>query len=127
MTFSLDTIIDTGLLKGLSVEEAVKRHPRAFQAFIAEHSYFKPDRATRLYILSEIPPLARILIGEKASFMNSEHHCSPEECHFDHEEDFYPETYTEYNGSYAQDEMGWSDQMIDDVLEGDPDLYWNID
>ena len=36
-------------------------------------------------------------------------------------------TYDEYNGSYAQDVMGYSDQDIDDVFEGDPEAYWNID
>ena len=37
------------------------------------------------------------------------------------------ETYDGYNGSYVQDVEGWSDQMIDDVLDGEPDAYWNID
>jgi len=32
-----------------------------------------------------------------------------------------------YAGTYVQDEMGWSDDDIDTVLEGDPDAYWNID
>ena len=36
-------------------------------------------------------------------------------------------TYERYNGSYAQDVEGWSDQDIDDVFDGDPDAYWNID
>lgn len=36
-------------------------------------------------------------------------------------------TYSKYRGSYAQDEMGFSDQTIDDAFEGDPDNYWNID
>ena len=36
-------------------------------------------------------------------------------------------TYERYNGSYAQDVEGWSDQDIDNVLDGDPDAYWNID
>ena len=36
-------------------------------------------------------------------------------------------TYEHYNGSYAQDVEGWSDQDIDDVFDGDPDAYWNID
>ena len=35
--------------------------------------------------------------------------------------------YGRYSGSYAQDEMGWSDDDIDTVLDGDPDAYWNID
>lgn len=44
-------------------------------------------------------------------------------------EDYWEEeeTYDCYNGSYAQDVEGWSDQDIDDVLDGDPDAYWNID
>jgi hypothetical protein len=37
------------------------------------------------------------------------------------------ETYDAYNGTYVQDVEGWSDQMIDDVLDGEPDAYWNID
>lgn len=37
------------------------------------------------------------------------------------------ETYEEYNGSYAQDVMGYSDQVINDAFDGDPDAYWNID
>lgn len=37
------------------------------------------------------------------------------------------ESYGEYAGSYAQDEVGLSDDFINDVLDGDPDLYWNID
>ena len=36
-------------------------------------------------------------------------------------------TYNEYNGSYTQDVMGYSDQTICDAFEGDPDAYWNID
>lgn len=37
------------------------------------------------------------------------------------------ETYDKYNGSYAQDIEGWSDQDIDNVFDGDPEAYWNID
>lgn len=36
-------------------------------------------------------------------------------------------TYDEYNGSYTQDIMGYSDQDIDDAFDGDPEAYWNID
>jgi len=36
-------------------------------------------------------------------------------------------TYNNYNGSYAQDEMGFSDDDIDIIFDGDPDAYWNID
>jgi hypothetical protein len=46
----------------------------------------------------------------------------------DYEDDYFEkETYEDYNGSYAQDQENLSDQFINDVFDGDPDLYWNID
>ena len=36
-------------------------------------------------------------------------------------------SYGRYGGSYAQDSEGLSDNFIDDVLDGCPDAYWNID
>lgn len=46
---------------------------------------------------------------------------------YSHEYHREPETYNEYNGTYAQDVEGLSDQFINDVLDGQPDAYWNID
>lgn len=37
------------------------------------------------------------------------------------------ETYERYNGTYAQDVAGYSDDEIDTIFEGDPSAYWNID
>lgn len=42
-------------------------------------------------------------------------------------QEYRESTYDKYNGSYAQDVMEYSDQDIDDVFEGDPETYWNID
>lgn len=39
----------------------------------------------------------------------------------------YGTNYGEYAGSYAQDVEGYSDDVINDAFEGDPDAYWNID
>ena len=36
-------------------------------------------------------------------------------------------SYNRYGGSYAQDEMGYSDDDIDTIFDGDPSAYWNID
>jgi len=36
-------------------------------------------------------------------------------------------TYERYQGSWAQDEMGYSDDDIDTIFDGDPLAYWNID
>lgn len=38
-----------------------------------------------------------------------------------------PASYERYGGSYAQDEMGYSDDDIDTIFDGDPSAYWNID
>ena len=58
------------------------------------------------------------------------------EAHNDQEKDYnlknydgndYGTHYGEYAGSYAQDVGGYSDDVIDDAFDGDPDAYWNID
>lgn len=36
-------------------------------------------------------------------------------------------TYDRYKGSFAQDVMGYSDDDIDTIFDGEPDAYWNID
>lgn len=52
-----------------------------------------------------------------------------DECPDDsYEEEFVePPTYERYNGSWAQDVEGYSDDDIDTIFDGDPDAYWNID
>ncbi len=37
------------------------------------------------------------------------------------------ESFNRYEGSWAQDIEGMSDGFIDDVFDGEPDAYWNID
>lgn len=44
----------------------------------------------------------------------------------DYSHDFEEPTYDRYNGSYAQDEMGYNDDDIDTIFDGDPEAYWNI-
>lgn len=35
--------------------------------------------------------------------------------------------YKRYSSTWAQDEMGYRDDEIDTIFDGDPDAYWNID
>lgn len=39
----------------------------------------------------------------------------------------YGSTFRDFNGTYAQDHLGYSDDVINDAFEGDPSLVWNID
>ena len=34
---------------------------------------------------------------------------------------------SEYAGTYVHDVRGWSDDLIEDALDGEADAYWNID
>ena len=45
----------------------------------------------------------------------------------DYSSDLDKPTYNKYNGSYVQDDMGYSDDDIDTIFDGDPNAYWNID
>lgn len=42
-------------------------------------------------------------------------------------DDDYGSHYGDFAGTYAQDVAGYSDDVIYDAFDGDPDAYWNID
>lgn len=65
--------------------------------------------------------LAEILNPDKIKKSNNDY-CD------DYDSDYeYGSHYGEYAGSYAQDVEGYSDDVINDALDGDPEAYWNID
>ena len=43
------------------------------------------------------------------------------------DDDGYGSHYGDFAGTYVQDVAGWSDDVIYDALDGEPDAYWNID
>lgn len=43
-----------------------------------------------------------------------------------YDDDYYEEE-SEFAGTYVHDVVGWSDEVISDALDGDPEAYWNID
>ena len=59
--------------------------------------------------------------------INREDHEPSDTPDLDNEEENYGTTFSKYSGTYAQDIAGFSDDIIDDVFEGDPEAYWNID
>lgn len=64
-----------------------------------------------------------------AIFKEFNHICNVDDDYDDYDDydDGYGTHYGEYAGSYAQDVMGYSDDVINDAFDGDPDAYWNID
>lgn len=71
----------------------------------------------------------RAVERQRAEYEESHFPNEKSDCNEDYYEPSYYEeqTYGRYAGSYAQDEMGYSDEEIDIVFEGDPSAYWNID
>lgn len=65
----------------------------------------------------------------KKCYMESEKYQYQQNYHEQEYELGYREnqSYGRYSGSYAQDQAGFSDEDIDIIFEGDPDMYWNID
>jgi hypothetical protein len=80
-------------------------------------------------------PTIKVFKGEECrnytySELNPEYHTpkstyEPDDDYDDYDD--YGTHYGEYAGSYAQDVMGYSDDVINDAFDGDPDAYWNID
>lgn len=73
-----------------------------------EHEFYNPDNP----------------YNRKGNYYEEEDDEEYYEEYYDYRE---PQTYERYNGSYAQDEMGYSDDDIDTIFDGDPLAYWNID
>lgn len=64
----------------------------------------------------DLKPLKNKIISEREEYIDEYDDSSSES-----------PTYGRYSGSYAQDVMGYSDDDIDTIFDGDPDAYWNID
>lgn len=82
-------------------------------------------RSLRGAVHSEIP-LTRRMYGPV--FFDGRRFSEPRSFNYDDDDyDDYRQRYGKYAGSYAQDEAGLSDDFVNDVLDGDPDSFWNID
>lgn len=74
---------------------------------------------------------AKVYIGEYYNYVNLNGELLADWQHNvrTHFNDAYNEEehYNRYNRTYAQAVEGWSDEEIDEVFDGNPDAYWNID
>ena len=50
-----------------------------------------------------------------------------EDEYYDYDDDCDNGDYRDFEGSYAQDYEGYSDDSIYDAFDGEDDAYWNID
>ncbi len=118
-----------GKHQGKTIEEITLEDPKYIVWCIVNLNHFMIDHST-VEELKKINPSFNISeeAEEKLASKKIEMQENEKE-YMDRDDDDWTEhhTYDDYNGSYAQDQMGWSDQDINDVFDGDADAYWNID
>ena len=102
----------------------------------AEQDYWKDDRNVELedlynqeldQELEEMEAAAEAAIEDAYSEYLSDLYDTFKYEHDDENDFLNDRTYGEYAGSWAQDVEGYSDDEIDDIFDGIPDAYWNID
>lgn len=128
--YNLDTEFTFGKYEGKTVREVLELQPNYFDwcAINLDHFYISSEvieeikRAKPDFKLSD-EGIKKL--NEKYEKWESEQ--KDYDCDYDDYDYRERPTYKKYNGSYAQDVEGWSDQNIADAFDGDPDAYWNID
>lgn len=121
--FSLDDELQFGKYMGSTLREVLESHPDYIIWYLGNLKRLQFSQELIAEITEDYPSVPSVLFsGHELE--------EDDEADFDYDsgDPYYEDRhYEEYAGSYAQEVMGWSDEMIDDVLDGDPDAYWNID
>ncbi len=118
-----------GKHQGKTIEEITLEDPKYIVWCIVNLNHFMIDQST-VEELKKINPSFNISEEAEEKLASKKIEMQEDEKEYmDRDDDDWTEhhTYDDYNGSYAQDQMGWSDQDINDVFGGDADAYWNID
>ena len=130
-TYKLDSVFDFGKYEGSKLEEILEKDPSYIEWCICNLDYFLITEEDITSITEAFPSFSlsgqaeEILSEKRIEFENESD--NNEDKYYSSDDYYEPDTYDNYGGSYAQDVERLSDNFIDDVLEGDPDLYWNID
>ena len=125
--YKQNTPLQFGMYKGLTIENISQFNYNYISWCIVNLDHFYISEETIDMLKSQIKSFklkdSAVDILEKKRSEMYESSVSD-----DYEYDSYDrKTYDDYNDSYAQNQMGWSDQDINDVFGGDADAYWNID
>lgn len=149
---SLDTLFDFGCHKGETLSDVISREPSYInwcannipEFYISDKTILEIKNVFPDFIMSKdfldrvgdnyerIQTKEERLIEDYFNrFIPYSYIVYEDSLDFDYVEDYMEEederTYERYAGSYAQDVMGYSDEDIDTIFDGDPDAYWNID
>lgn len=126
--YDKDTVFGFGKFQGQTLAQVAALEPGYINWCILNLDHFYIGEEELEALAAQVPGFA--VTEEAVQQLDKRYadwvHSQPD---YDHDDDYdYEErTFDRYNGSYAQDEMGYSDQDIDDAFDGEADAYWNID
>lgn len=130
--YTFEALYDTfkfGEYKTLSLEEVLILHPDYLNWCISNISDFQISQDVldeiKCFFPNYIIPLSikDHIIKEDKSNYDWVADLYESECQYNYLEQHYDR----YQGSWAQDIEGYSDEDIDTIFDGDPNAYWNID
>ena len=116
------SILHFGRFKGYSINQIIAQDPTYIVWCINHLDHFYIDEEV-INNISEKHPTFVLSDTTKATLSTKEEQWEAQSYR---DYDDRP-SYGQYAGSYAQDCEGLSDNFINDVLDGCPDAYWNID
>ena len=130
--YDLDTELHFGKFMGMSLKQILKIQPSYVVWCLSNLDHFVIDEDTISDIEMRFPGFSlsdsdRTVLEEKweDAYLRSRpnHQLEPS-----HEAPSCARgSYGEFEGSYAQDVMDYSDDYIREAFDGEPDAYWNID
>ena len=140
---SIDKKFTFGRLKGLTFEEVLSWCPSYIDNCLLYYPNFYISKLVIQqiqdlfpdYIIPKIAEehIANCCFADDDELDNDEledNEWESDNVEFDIDDDYNNQTlrtYDCYNGSWAQDVEGYSDDDIDTIFDGDPNAYWNID
>jgi len=127
--YTLDTEFTFGKYEGKTVKEIIEIQPTYIDwcAINLDHFYISDEIIEEIKVIKPdftITEEGKQKLADKYSNLESE---QQQDDYDDYDDYDRRESYGQYAGSYAQEVEGLSDDFINDVLDGDPDAYWNID
>ena len=127
--YTLDTEFTFGKYEGKTVKEVLEIQATYLDwcAINLDHFYISDETITEIKEIKAdftISEEGKQKLADKFSIWENE---QQQDDYDDYDDYDRRESYGQYAGSYAQDVKGLSDDFINDVLDGDPDAYWNID
>ena len=121
-TYYLNTTLTFGKYQGKTLKEIADINPSYIEWCILNLNHFNITPSTFEAIKESKPTFPRST--EVEDLCQEE---SSRRSYYSSDDYYERESYGQYQGSYAQDVEGLSDDFINDVLDGDPEAYWNID